>query len=82
MSIRAINTTWLALMLLTSASYYFAEFDGATPWLLPLFALAAIKLGLIQTVFMELFGCRPLILRIALAFDVFLICLIALPFYC
>jgi len=67
--------------LLTSASYYFGEVDSATPWLFPLFACAALKLGLIQTVFMELVSCRPLFLRFALAFDILLIGLIALPFF-
>ena len=81
MSPRAINATWLVLLLLTSTSYYFAESNRSTPWILPLFAIAAIKLGLIQSIFMELFGCRPMFLRIALACDVLIVGLIAMPFY-
>ena len=81
MSKRTINLTWIALILLTSASYYFADTNRSTPWILPLFVIAAIKLGLIQSIFMELFGCRPLFLRIALAFDVLIVGLISMPFY-
>lgn len=80
MNHRSINATWLLLIGLTSASYFFAEEGSATPWVLPLFGIALLKLGLIQAVFMELFGCRPMFLRIALAFDLMVVGLVALPF--
>lgn len=80
MNQRSIIATWLVLIGLTSASYLLGESDGATPWILPLLGIAVIKLGLIQAVFMELFGCRPLFVRIALALDLLVVGMIALPF--
>jgi len=32
MSERTINLTWIALILLTSASYHFADANRSTPW--------------------------------------------------
>ncbi|MDA0667653.1 MAG: cytochrome C oxidase subunit IV family protein [Planctomycetota bacterium] len=80
MNARSINTTWIVLLALTTASYFFAEADNATPWILPLLGIAFLKLGLIQAVFMELFGCRPMFLRIALALDLLIVGLISVPF--
>lgn len=80
MNQRSVITTWLVLVGLTSASYFLGEADGTTPWILPLLAIAVFKLGLIQAVFMELFGCRPMFLRVALALDLLVVGMIALPF--
>ncbi|MGB0951670.1 MAG: hypothetical protein ACPG31_00450 [Planctomycetota bacterium] len=73
-----ITLVWLALMAFSTASYFLA--DGATSSATPLFAMAAIKLFLIQAIFMELLGCRPIFLRLAALLDLILLGLLSLAF--
>lgn len=70
--------TWIALMILSTGSYLLA--DRATSSATALFAMAAIKLFLIQAIFMELLGCRPIFLRLAALLDLLLLGLLSLAF--
>ena len=80
MSARATTATWLALVALTTGSYLFADGGMGMNPVLILFGFAAVKLLLIQAVFMELLGCRPLFLRLAIALDTLVIGMICIPF--
>lgn len=73
-----ITLTWVSLMILSTASYLLAE--GETASATPLFVVAALKLFLIQALFMELLGCRPIFLRLAVLLDVILLGLLSLAF--
>lgn len=75
---RTLSTTWLALLLLSAASYLLA--DGPQTSASLLFFVAGLKLAMIQAVFMELLGCRPLFLRLALAVDALILLLLGVAF--
>lgn len=80
MSARTTTVTWLVLVGLTTGSYLLADGTpgGSSVW--ALFGFAALKLLLIQAVFMELLGCRPLFLRLAIAIDALVFGLLCVPF--
>ena len=80
MSTRATTATWIGLLALTTGSYLLADDGMGLNPVIVLLSFAALKLLLIQAVFMELLGCRPLFLRLAIAIDALVIGIVCLPF--